>query len=282
MSNVFADANQYGGNSFIFDSSTNYATQGGSTLPSIVTAVSNGTGSAIDITHGLTIAEGEALVMQIWHGTNGALVFTDTDGFTLDFTVGDPGLGARTFILSKIAGASEPLSYNLTTNVGDDWTVVLHKIQNADNNDLYDVDPPATAGVAPGGAVTTIPSITTNTDNALAIMSIGTEQALTSNAITEAGWDEEAATLVDPLIAVASKLITPAGATGTVEVTRNTSVTSAVWGFAIKADPLADVQITDIDGDNQVEAGQENVVITGTNFGTVSAVTLGGEALILV
>lgn len=39
--------------------------------------------------------------------------------------------------------------------------------------------------------------------------------------------------------------------------------------------------IDNIDTDNNVAAGQLGVVITGTNFGTVSAVTLGGEALVL-
>jgi len=40
--------------------------------------------------------------------------------------------------------------------------------------------------------------------------------------------------------------------------------------------------IDNIDGDNEVRAGQQNVVITGTNIENATSVTLGGETLTIV
>lgn len=40
--------------------------------------------------------------------------------------------------------------------------------------------------------------------------------------------------------------------------------------------------IDNIDGDNEVRAGQQNVVITGTDIENATSVTLGGESLTIV
>ena len=47
-------------------------------------------------------------------------------------------------------------------------------------------------------------------------------------------------------------------------------------------DPTPDASLTDIDGDNDVFAGQTNVIITGDDLGTPTTVTLGGEPLTIV
>jgi hypothetical protein len=60
------------------------------------------------------------------------------------------------------------------------------------------------------------------------------------------------------------------------------SVFGYLDGFIIEYAEAAGPSIDNIDGDNEVRAGQQNVVITGTAIENATSVTLGGETLTIV
>ena len=60
------------------------------------------------------------------------------------------------------------------------------------------------------------------------------------------------------------------------------STTRYLTGFTLELASATGPSIDNIDGDNEVRAGQQNVVITGTNIENATSVVLGGEALTIV
>jgi len=60
------------------------------------------------------------------------------------------------------------------------------------------------------------------------------------------------------------------------------STTRYLTGFTLELASATGPSIDDIDGDNEVRAGQQNVVITGTNIENATSVTLGGQNMPIV
>lgn len=199
------------------------------------TGVYSGSGSIATFTHGLTINEGDLLLIQYTLNTGGALSWISLDGFTADYAIADVGVGANHSILSKVAGANEPTSYTLQGNVGGSWKVSLTVITNADTSNPYHIAPQATSLLLSGTTTKTIPSVTTTGDNTLVFGTwYTTISGFTSVSVSGgAGWVEEGSSSSTPPMLVASKEMVAAGSTGDLLVTADKSATVVGWSFAI-------------------------------------------------
>ena len=92
-------------------------------------ATATGTGTAISVTHGLTIAEGDLVLAFVdvnavatIADNNGASAFAEAAEGTA--APGDP-VGGRRAIYWRIAGASEPAAYAFTASYSTPWRVVV-------------------------------------------------------------------------------------------------------------------------------------------------------------
>ena len=241
------------------------------------TAFNTGTGSAPTITHGLTINDGDLVVAQVW--LNGVYTLSTLDGFTVDYS--PTATSASTHILSKVAGASEPSSYTLGFASSQRWVFQITVISGADTSAPYDVAPQAATVSLGGTSTVTIPAITTVTDGALAIMSIGHDvSSIASQTIDTAGWTELINHLGGQPLASAGKIIATAGTTGGVDVTRAGTPTGQAWGFAIKP-ATSGLTIDSTDATMQRSTDFQVVCSTPTTAPTTGNTTLsvGGDTL---
>jgi len=140
------------------------------------TASSTSTTDA-SITHGLTINEGDVIIVVIHQqaaggiaDNNGAYPFTELIDETGPSTSGYA-------IYSRVAGASEPSTYSWTTgNV--QWTLVLRVFSGVDTSDIWDVPPSgSTKATSTGSTPATALSMTISTAGAMGIVVVGTDSS---------------------------------------------------------------------------------------------------------
>lgn len=121
------------------------------------------------------IVAGDILIAHVHlNGTGSTITLTDNNGAT-PFT--DSGLGKRTynsdsaayFILYRVAGGSEPSTYNWTKNEDNRWVVNISAYRNGDIVTIFDVAP--TSGSENVGTSTTAATdaITTLTNGAMVV-----------------------------------------------------------------------------------------------------------------
>lgn len=249
------------------------------------TANSSGTSALPSITHGLTIDEGDLVLVSLHLNDDEPMV--DSGGFTVDkrnvwVDVGGGNFSAQVFLMTKVAGASEPTTYTFDMGgISDRYSIALYAIKGADTASIYDGAIPTLTELASTSSPT-VPSVTTTNDNSLVIAGLyyDSANAHTFSAPTN-GFTEDFDLSGSQSQAAFSKIQATAGAVGDVSVTASNSVVHATWMFAIN-EASASATITDIDGDNNVQVGQTGAIITTTGIDAASvtqSVTLGGETL---
>jgi hypothetical protein len=120
--------------------------------------VAGTTGTAISVTHGISIAAGDVIIVQI--NNNGTSAVSDNNGaftFVNDFTT--TYASARFGVWSRIAGATEPAAYAFTIAASQRWSLIIRVFRSVDV-DIYDVAPAAGNFAEDTSTTPTAPSIT--------------------------------------------------------------------------------------------------------------------------
>jgi hypothetical protein len=153
----------------------------------------SGDSAAPSITHGLTIEAGDVLIVTMGVDTNSITIDDDNGAnpFDEDWD-GAPGTHTfRQYVGSRVAGASEPSSYQWTLGASEGWCLMIQQFRGVDNADIYDV-PPSAATEADGSSSTaTTPAMTTSADGSEGICLFSADSASVNwSAYTNSYTDE--------------------------------------------------------------------------------------------
>ena len=228
------------------------------------------TGTTVSVTHGLTIAANDVVIALVNLNGSAARTLSDNNGgtaFTQDLVEGGSSPTRVYQVWSRVAGASEPASYNFNASSSDRWSIILVVRRGVDVASIYDVAPSVASSKFSSGSPWSANSITTSNDNSLAIAWWVADAINGTASAPSNGYGDLVTVDVDMTSACTSKVITPAGATGTTEVT-NTNVSSyssihfALNEAIVNTDPVLDTPQSDI----EVQVGQIGSVLVGDNF----------------
>lgn len=152
------------------------------TIAETGSATNGSGGTAVTITHGLTINEGDVVVAVIHTNTNDVTI-TDNNGSNpfVDDYYNNGGGGSAYSIQTRVAGASEPSSYAWTLGSSQSHSVIIRVFSGVDNASVWDVVPADAnrdTGASVGSPFTiTAPSITTSNADAMGILLNVTDSA---------------------------------------------------------------------------------------------------------
>jgi hypothetical protein len=151
------------------------------------------TGTAVSVTHGLTINSGDVIVAIVHANGNGNTI-TDNNGgdsFTQEIQEDGGIFTNRYAIYSRVAGGSEPVSYAWTLNSSDRWSVQIRVFSGVDNSTIFDIAPSVSTRSADNSATATAPTMTTTVANTLGIMSILIDSPTITVSSPTNGYDTE-------------------------------------------------------------------------------------------
>jgi hypothetical protein len=212
----------------------------------------------ITITHGFTIQSGDVIVafMNQNAGQDAGLgaAFSDNNGANsfvkqLEYwaTPSTTASDAALAIFHRVAGGSEPASYsfNGSSPATQVWAIGLIQLRGVDNNVIWDVPPQwLNLGENLTGTAHSAPSITTVTDNALALYLVGGDArnlySTPTNGFTDANITG-AVQNTDWALGGAYKTITTAGAVGATQMTAGSSNDGGAMLMALRADTETDL-----------------------------------------
>ena len=195
---------------------------------------SNGdTGTAISVTHGLTIASGDVVIVLI-NANDGASI-SDNNGansFTEDFSIAYAS--ANFNVWSRVAGASEPNDYAFTLSSSQRWSIIVRVFRGVDNEDIYDVAP-AAGNFAEGESVTpSAPSITIANAGAMGLFTAGVDWSSAAFSNPTDGYGTEVEQIADQAMASYIVVWESTGATTTIECTLGGSDNWFASQFSLK------------------------------------------------
>ncbi len=236
------------------------------------------------------VVDGELLVAaMLSHDNENPATFSLPVGWSEAFTNSSVN---GTFNIHGVIGtrtaSSEPANYtfDFTGAVSQkDKAVYIFRVQNSSGIDVVDY-------LGNGSDVNVAcPAITTANDNSLLLHIAATQQGRLSGSAayptstTGINLAESRNNSSGITVGAAYEDQAVAGLTTQREfvdlVTSNKYGTGFAIAFVDSASSTGP-SIDNIDGDNEVRAGQQNVVITGSNIENATSVTLGGEALTIV
>lgn len=212
-------------------------------ISEIGNAKANGTGTALSVTHGLTLVSGD--VVLAFAAANGAITtptLSDNNGatpFTIPMTEtlgkgsgsGDTG----SYLIGYRICTSEPAAYNFTTSESNLWSLHVRQFRYV-HSDVFDVAPSASTRTIYSSAGTTATSsdLVTLTNNTVGIVWIGTDStSVTYSGVTNSYGNEVEPTLGFPSASYTRALPT-AGTVGTVAVTLSSSNDWTTHHFSLK------------------------------------------------
>ena len=153
----------------------------------IGTARAFGTGTAISITHGLTLVAGDVLVATLCKNDSfNSSVSTGTYQFVEDCDVESWTVGWATLAVYHrvVTTPGSEGTYTWTLALSDMWTVILRQFRGVDNTTVWDLAPPTVLGGSAGqwqnadtGTTATAVSRTTSYDGSMAIFQSFTDTA---------------------------------------------------------------------------------------------------------
>jgi hypothetical protein len=140
------------------------------------------------------------------------------------------------------------------------------------------------AAASPSLRLTGLPANTAITFETMAYQKgqASRDTAFTVNGVTETYDNDAPDTAPNPPIVISST--TSSSGELVVDLVA-TSIYGRITGFIIEYASVVEPtgpSITNIDGDNAVQIGQNNVVITGTNIASATSVTISGKSLPIV
>ncbi len=198
-------------------------------------ATDSGTGTAVSITHGLTINSGDVIIATI--NANADAAISDNNGgnaFTEDLeetSIPDTNSYA---IYSRVAGASEPLSYNWTLSISQGWSVQL-RVFSGVHADIWDVAPTtSTRDFDTTGSLATAPTMTTSNDDSLGMLFVITDSATRTFSSPTNGYGDELEITSGIAQATYTRTWKTAGVTGTSAVTMSASNDWLIHQIALK------------------------------------------------
>lgn len=209
-------------------------------------AAAAGSGTAVSITHGLTILSGDVVIAMITSNNSGVTI-ADNNGansFTQTIREDQQGSGSSATygIFSRLAGGSEPASYAFTLGASVAWAIQIRAFRSV-HADIFEVTPSTgtrTGSPSDSTSATSADITTTNADSLGIIMAMSdAATGLTFSGPTNGYGNElEQGGGVWPVTSY-TKQIPGTGSVGTVGLTLGASNDWTVQHFALKAEPTA-------------------------------------------
>ncbi len=213
-------------------------------------AVDNNSGTAVSVTHSLTINANDVVIAVVHANASGNSI-TDNNGgtaFVEDYEADTESASSSYAIYSRVAGVSEPSAYAWTLGSSQTWSVQVRVFDGVDTAGVWDVAPASgTRAGATSGTTATTPDMTTSNAGAMGIALFLTDSGL----VTYDGVTNGYGTEVEPSLGIAQasyiQVWASAGATGTTAATLSTSNDWEAHQIALKPESLA-VALKDIIG----------------------------------
>lgn len=197
--------------------------------------IDTGTGISVSFTHGLTILAGDvvSVVVNANLETNDITDNNGANSFTRDLH--ETYSSARVAIFSRVAGGSEPASYDFSLSSSQRYSAILTVRRGINSASIYDVSPIFANLAAGENSSPSAPSITTSNANSLAVMHVGcdTSAVISWSAYTNGFGSEVGVGSVVHASAMVDKQLTAAGAVGVTAATQSSVNYSNDW-FAIQ------------------------------------------------
>lgn len=150
----------------------------------------------------------------------------------------NPTTGHTLFLYARHIAAGDPTTFTWDLSHDNRGTAQAHRWRNPHTESVYAVAPGSAGTTVVQGTTgnLTVPSITTPTDKAIHVSVLGTDQISNTTASTPAGYTVPAnGNGGQKLLAVAYKVITPAGATGTTVWADTMAATKTGVSYALRA-----------------------------------------------
>lgn len=205
------------------------------------------TGTAISVTPFTGTIEGDVVICII-HG-NGQTTTADNNGgtpFTKDLNDYKPntGSGHTLAIWSRRIQAGDPATYNFILGASGRWSIQCITIRNPNLSAIYNIAPSTSnaANVDDAGSGTfDAPTITTTTDNAIHFAVVVWDTSSTGTISTTGSGYSLASVPQDQPLGTAYKVITPAGATGAIQLANTEFGARISISFAVEDEGAAAV-----------------------------------------
>jgi len=204
---------------------------------------SSSTGTAISVSAPAGTTAGDLVVISVQG--NGQTTIVDNNGstpFTADLSDYKPNTvdGHTVSIFSRRIVGGDPSTYNFTLGASNRWSIVAIAFSDPDPTTIYDVAPSSAnaigkydGGVPSYGTTADAPSITTTTDLAIHVVGGYADDGAGGAMSGPAGYTSRGTPVNEPQI-LATKSITPAGATGAQTVTATAGTAMIALSFAVK------------------------------------------------
>lgn len=179
-------------------------------------------GTALSITHGLTIQAGDIVIAQCYaqYALSGQAISDNNGAYAFDLLLDSnnyTGASIGNRLCYRVAGSSEPATYNWTAaQLAPNWAVLLRVFRNVDPNNPWDVRPSeATRQTSTSAASAVTTDMTIVTPGALGLAFLSTDgNLLRYTAATNWGNELEPSSGNDS-IASYTRTFVAAGAIGT-------------------------------------------------------------------
>lgn len=210
-------------------------------ISEVGSATTSGSGSAVSITHGITILEGDVVLAFVSANTATGVDIDDNNGST-PFTypvsrISVALVGADNYILigARVSAGSEPSAYAWTNNAGLDWTVIVRVFRGVAYS-IWEVMPEAANLVSSGadGTTATSASIVTATPNSLGVLQTFTDSGVTFSGQTQSYVTEVESGHTQVNQASYIKQIATPGTAPAASVTLSGSNDWEIYQFALK------------------------------------------------
>lgn len=196
------------------------------------------TGTAVSVARPTSTTVGDIVIVVV-HG-NGQITITDNNGstpFTKDLSDYKPntGSGHTVSVFSRVIQSGDPSTYNFTLSSSGRWAVIANTVVGGDTSVIYDITPDTSRSAGNESASSiNAPTITTATDNAIhfAVGAVDSETATVSS--TPATYSATSIAGAGQGLSVATKTITPAGATGAQSFSFSQTTGVISTSFAVK------------------------------------------------
>lgn len=196
------------------------------------------TGTAVSVAHSLTINAGNVIVFQVHANRTTTQTITDNNGAyapTEHIQENTADGSARYAIYSRVAGASEPATYQWTLSEDNRWSVQIRVFSGVNNTTPWDVIPSASTRNGGVSTALTAPTMTISTAGAMGIvLGIADHNIATFSSSTNGyGTEIEPATPGQSQVSYI-RIWATTGSTGTTGVTSSASTSWFAHQVALK------------------------------------------------
>ena len=210
-------------------------------ITAVGSALASGTGTAVSVTHGITIQSGD-VVLAFVHA-NGTPNIVDNNG-SFAFERNLIAIGAETnvyAVFSRVAGSSEPASYAFTLEGSQAWQVQVRVLRGVRTSSIYDMAPSTSsenrADELAALSVATAPSLTTTTDKTFVILYVFADSGTITVSEASNGFADLLGSASGRTTYTATRLLGTAGPSGATTATLSGASDWVAGTFALRAAP---------------------------------------------